>query len=147
MFTVKIDVSDAATILKNHGFNPGGRVQAFFTSEVMRKADPYVPVLSETLKNSARVSEDKCAIIYGGAGENYAHYQWEGKLYVDPITRKGAFYSPTYGFWSRPDVNKEKTDRDLNYNGAPLRGPRWVKRCWINEKENIIKSTEAFMRK
>lgn len=43
MFTVKIDVSDAATILKNHGLNPGGRVQAFFTSEIMRKADPYVP--------------------------------------------------------------------------------------------------------
>lgn len=147
MFTVKIDVSDAATILKNHGLNPGGRVQAFFTSEVMRKADPYVPFLAGALKNSARVSEDKCAIIYGGAGGRYAHYQWEGKLYVDPITKKGAFYSPTYGFWSRPGVNKEKTDRDLNYNGAPLRGPRWVERCWINEKENIIKSTEAFMRK
>ena len=147
MFTVKIDVSDAATILKNHGLNPGGRVQEFFTSEIMRKADPYVPFLAGALRDSARVSEDKCAIIYGGAGGRYAHYQWEGKLYVDPITKKGAFYSPTYGFWSRPGVNKEKTDRDLNYNGAPLRGPRWVERCWINEKENIIKSTEAFMRK
>ncbi len=147
MFTVKIDVSDAATMLKNHGLNPGGRVQAFFTSEIMRKAGPYVPFSAGALKNSARVSEDKCAIIYGGAGGRYAHYQWEGKLYVDPITKKGAFYSPTYGFWSRPGVNKEKTDRDLNYNGAPLRGSRWVERCWINEKENIIKSTEAFMKK
>ena len=79
MFTVKIDVSDAATMLKNHGLNPGGRVQAFFTSEIMRKADPYVPFSVGVLKNSARVSEDKCAIIYGGAGERYAHYQWEGK--------------------------------------------------------------------
>lgn len=144
MFTVKIDVSDAATILKNHGLNPGGRVQAFFTSEVMKKADPYVPFLAGALKNSARVSEDKCAIIYDTP---YARYHWFGKLMVDPVTGKGAFYSPSYGFWSRPDVNKEKTDRDLNYNGAPLRGPRWVERCWINEKENIIKSTEAFMRK
>lgn len=147
MFTVKVDVSDTAKILEAHGLNKGGRVQEFFTSKLMRKSDPYVPYAAGALKNSARISEDKCAIIYGGAGGNYAHYQWEGKLYVDPITKKGAFYSPTYGFWSRPDVNKEKTDRDLNYNGAPLRGSRWVERCWINEKDNIIKSTEEFARK
>lgn len=144
MFTVKIDVSDAATMLKNHGLNPGGRVQEFFTSEIMRKADPYVPFSAGALRDSARISEDKCAIIYDTP---YARYHWFGNLMVDPVTGKGAFYSPTYGFWSRPGVNKEKTDRDLNYNGAPLRGSRWVKWCWINEKDNIIKSTEAFMRK
>lgn len=144
MFTVKIDVSDAATILKNHGLNPGGRVQELFTSEIMRKADPYVPFLAGALRDSARISEDKCAIIYDTP---YARYHWFGKLMVDPVTGKGAFYSPTYGFWSRRHVDKVLTNKDLNYNGAPLRGPRWVERCWINEKENIIKSTEAFMRK
>ena len=144
MFTVKIDVSDAATILKNHGLNPGGRVQEFFTSEIMRKADPYVPFLAGALRDSARISEDKCAIIYDTP---YARYHWFGKLMVDPVTGKGAFYSPTYGFWSRRYVDKVLTNKNLNYNGAPLRGPRWVERCWINEKENIIKSTEAFMKK
>ncbi len=144
MFTVKIDVSDAATMLKNHGLNPGGRVQEFFTSEIMRKADPYVPFLAGALRDSAHMSEDKCAIIYDTP---YARYHWCGKLMVDPVTGKGAFYSPTYGFWSRRHVDKVLTNKDLNYNGAPLRGPRWVERCWINEKENIIKSTEAFMRK
>lgn len=144
MFTVKIDVSDAATILKNHGLNPGGRVQEFFTSEIMRKADPYVPFLAGALRDSARISEDKCAIIYDTP---YARYHWFGKLMVDPVTGKGAFYSPTYGFWSRRHVDKVLTNKDLNYNGAPLRGPRWIERCWINEKENIIKSTEAFMKK
>lgn len=145
MFTVKIDVSDAATMLKNHGLNPDGRVQEFFTSKIMRKAGPYVPFSAGALRDSARISEDKCAIIYDTP---YARYHWFGNLMVDPVTGKGAFYSPTYGFWSRPGVNnKKKTDRDLNYNGAPLRGPRWVERCWINEKDNIIKSTEAFMRK
>lgn len=144
MFTVRIDVSDTATLLKNHGLNPDGRVQAFFTSEVMKKAEPYVPYSAGVLRESARVSEDKCAIIYETP---YAHYQWVGELYVDPITKKGAFYSPTYGFWSRPDVDKERTDRKLSYNGAPQRGSRWVRRCWINERENIIKSTEAFMKK
>ncbi len=64
MFTVRVDVSDTATILRNHGLNPEGRVQAFFTSEIMRKADPYVPYSAGALRESARVSEDKCAIIY-----------------------------------------------------------------------------------
>lgn len=144
MFTVKVDVSDTAKILEAHGLNKGGRVQEFFTSEVMRKSDPYVPYAAGMLKNSAHVSQDKCAIEYGGP---YAIYHWYGKLMVDPITHKGAFYSPTYGFWSRPNVNKVLTDRNLEYNGAPLRGPRWVERCWINEKDNIIKSTEEFARK
>lgn len=144
MFTVRVDVSDTATILRNHGLNPEGRVQAFFTSEIMRKADPYVPYSAGALRESARVSEDKCAIIYETP---YARYHWFGKLMVDPITKKGAFYSPTYGFWSRPNVLKEKSDRKLSYNGAPMKGSRWVRRCWINERENIIKSTEAFMKK
>ena len=37
----------------------------------------------------------------------YAHYQWEGKLYVDPITKKGAFTNGEGLFWSRPGVAKE----------------------------------------
>lgn len=144
MFTVKVDVSDAAKILESHGLNKGGRVQEFFTSELMRKSDPYVPFNEGDLKNSARIDTNKDAIIYYPP---YARYHWYGKLMVDPITHKGAFYSPAYGFWSRPNVNKVLTDRNLEYNGAPLRGPRWVERCWINEKDNIIKSTEEFARK
>lgn len=144
MFTVKVDVSDTAKILEAHGLDKGGRVQEFFTSELMRKSDPYVPFNEGALKTSARLDTDKDAIIYNTP---YARYHWYGKLMVDPITHKGAFYSPTYGFWSRPDVKKVLTDRNLEYNGAPLRGPRWVERCWINEKDNIIKSTEEFARK
>lgn len=47
---------------------------------------------------------------------DYGHYQYEGKVYVDPITGKGAFYSPEYGFWSRPGVKKVPSDRPLTYS-------------------------------
>lgn len=47
---------------------------------------------------------------------DYGHYQYEGELYVDPITGKGAFYSPEYGFWSRPGVTKIPSGRPLNYS-------------------------------
>ena len=57
----------------------------------------------------------------------YAHYQWEGKLYVDPITGKGAFYDTNYGFWSRPGVTKIPTDIPLNYSKEqnPLATSHW----------------------
>lgn len=143
LFTVKVDVSDARKVLKAHGLEPGGRVQAFFTEEVMRRSDPYVPFSSGPLKNTARMTADKDGIVYN---QPYSRVHWYGKLMVDPVTKKGAFFNPEYGFWSRPNVQKELSDRDMKYQGAPLRGPRWVERSWLDNKDDIIKSTEEFAR-
>ena len=143
MFEVQIDLDGADQIIANHGLQPGGPVQKFFTSELMRLSDPYVPFRSGPLKNSAHASPEWDAIIYNTP---YARYHWFGKLMVDPITKKGAFYDPKSGrFWSRPNTPKELTSRDMTYTGAPLRGPRWVERCWIDNKESIIKSTQDYM--
>lgn len=144
LFTVKVDFSDAAKVLENHGLEKGGRVQAFFTNEVMRRSDPYVPFSSGPLKNTARITADMDGIVYN---QPYARVNWYGKLMVDPVTKKGAFFSPEYGFWSRPKVKKELSDRDMEYQGAPLRGPRWVERSWFDNKDDIIRSTEKFARK
>lgn len=143
LFTVKVDVSEVQKVLERHGLEKGGRVQAFFTSEIMRTSDPYVPFSSGPLKNTARMTPDKDGIVYN---QPYSRVHWYGKLMVDPVTKKGAFFSPEYGFWSRPDVKKEKSERDMQYQGAPLRGPKWVERCWIDNKDDIIKSTEEFAR-
>ena len=144
LFTVKVDFSDAKKVLENHGLENGGRVQAFFTYEVMRRSDPYVPFSSGPLKNTARITADMDGIVYN---QPYARVHWYGKLMVDPVTQKGAFFSPEYGFWSRPKVKKELSDRDMEYQGAPLRGPRWVERSWLDNKDDIIRSTEEFARK
>lgn len=144
LFTVKVDFSDAAKVLENHGLEKGGRVQAFFTNEVMRRSDPYVPFSSGPLKNTARITADMDGIVYN---QPYARVHWYGKLMVDPVTKKGAFFSPEYGFWSRPKVKKEQSDRDMEYQGAPLRGPKWVERSWLDNKYDIIRSTEEFARK
>lgn len=144
LFTVKVDFSDAKKVLENHGLEKGGRVQAFFTNEVMRRSDPYVPFSSGPLKNTARITADMDGIVYN---QPYARVHWYGKLMVDPVTKKGAFYSPEFGFWSRPKVKKELSDRDMEYQGAPLRGSRWVERSWLDNKDDIIRSTEKFARK
>lgn len=143
MFEVSIDIDDVNQILRRHGLQDGGPVQKFFTGELMRLSDPYVPFRSGPLKNTVQPSNDWDAIIYNTP---YARYHWYGKLMVDPITKKGSFYDPRSGrHWSRPNTPKELTTRDLHYTGGPLRGPKWVERCWINNKDSIIKSVEAYI--
>ena len=144
MFYIHIDFPEVETILKNHGLQEAGPVQQFFTNEIMRLSDPYVPsTTAAVLKNSAHPNQKWDGIIYNTP---YARYHWYGKLMVDPITGKGAFYDPLSGrYWSRPNTPKVLTDRDMTYTGAPLRGPMWVKRCWIDNKDSIIKAVEAYI--
>lgn len=49
--------------------------------------------------------------------EIYAHYAYMGEKYVDPIYGVGAFYSPDYGFWSRPEVEKIPSGEKLKFKG------------------------------
>ena len=136
-------MDDVNQILRNHGLQAGGPVQKFFTSELMRLSDPYVPFRSGPLKNSVHPSQEWDSIIYNTP---YARYHWYGKLMVDPITKKGAFYDPRSGrYWSRPNTPKELTTRDLQYTGGPLRGPKWVERCWLDNKDSITNSVEAYI--
>ncbi len=143
MFVVDVKFNGIEAILQAKGLDEGGKVQKFFSSEVMRTSNPYLPFRNAGLQSSARLTDKGDGIIYDTP---CARYHWYGKLMVDPITKKGAFYNPKTGrFWSRPNTPKELTDRDLRYRGAPMRGPRWVERAWIDHKDEVIKATQAYM--
>lgn len=141
LFTVEVDVSQMGMAIKELGLEPNGAVQKFFTNELMRLSDDYVPMNNGPLKNSAIAERDGTGIIYNSP---YAKYHWYGKLAVDPVTGKGAFFKEGYGFWSRKDTKKVITNTDMQYQGAPNRGPRWVERCFVDHKESLIQSTEDF---
>lgn len=144
MFTVDITFNGALAVLEGKGLGEGGKVQRYFSSEVMRVSAPYLPFKAGALQSSARLTDQGDGIIYDTP---YARYHWFGKLMVDPKTKKGAFYNPKTGrFWSRPNTQKELTDRDLRYKGAPMRGPRWVERAWIDHSNEIIKAVQAYAR-
>lgn len=143
MFTVECKLDGANAILKEIGLDEGGKVQRFFSSEIMRISNPYLPFKGGALQASARLTDKGDGIIYDTP---YARYHWYGKLMVDPVTGKGAFYNPQTGrFWSRPNTPKVLTNTDLKYKGAPMRGPRWVERAWIDHKDEIIKATQDYM--
>lgn len=142
LFTVEMNISPMKTVLTSLGLEPGGAAQKFFTNELTRLSDNYVPMNNGVLKNSVALEIDGTGIIYNTP---YARYHWYGKLAVDPVTGKGAFFKEGYGFWSRPDTKKVITNTDMQYQGAPNRGPRWVERCFIDNKSSLIKSTEDFI--
>lgn len=102
----------------------------YLCSRLLSYDDVYVPKDSGMLAASGRVVDGGNAIEYDTP---YARYQWYGKLMVDPIT----VFNEDYGFWSRPNTPKVLTDRDLNYQGAPLRGSRWTERAFTANREQL----------
>ena len=140
---IKLDLSSVKDELEKLDFLARNKVLKFAANEIMRLSDDYVPFDSGTLKNSAYVTELGDEIVYPSP---YAQYMYQGKLMVDPITKKGAFYDPiTNRYWSRPGVKKELTDTPLNYAGAPKRGAHWVEKAWGEHKEDVIESIEKYI--
>ena len=119
--TYKVDFKSVDEILKERGLLPGGTVQKYLTNEIIGISDPYVPFDNGPLKNQTVVAMDGTYYDYISP---YARYHWYGKLMVDPVTKKGAFFNPDYGFWSRPGIQKELTNKDMSYREAPTRGPK-----------------------
>lgn len=142
--TYKVDMTDAEQILNKLGLLPGGTIQKYLTNEIVRISDPYVPFDNGPLKNQVYQSIDGTWFEYLMP---YARYHWYGKLMVDPVTKKGAFFNPDYGFWSRPGTTKELTNKDMNYHGAPLRGPKWTMRAWAANKQQVISNLERKLNK
>lgn len=147
MWNIDVKMDGADKILQNHGLGYGGNAHRFLTNELMRLSDPYVPMRNSALKSSARMSNEGDAIIYNTP---YARYMWYGKVMVDPKTQKACmvFTDKKTGnvvFYSKPNVKKIVTDRDIRYRSGGLRGARWVERCWIDNKNNICDSLEKYI--
>ena len=143
-FEVSVSFPGTDDLLRALNMEEAGKAQQFFTNEIMRFSDPYVPMDSAAiLKNSVHPTPGFDGITYSAP---YARYHWFGKLMVDPITGKGSFYDPKTGrHWSRPGVAKVLTQRDINYQGAPMRGAKWTERMWVDHANDILQSTALFI--
>lgn len=69
-YTLKMEPKEK--ILLRHSLEKDGKAQKFFTHEVRRLADPYVPFRNGPLKNTAR--EETSQIVYI---QPYAKVQWD----------------------------------------------------------------------
>lgn len=134
---VKIDINPAQ-ILESRGLGASRAARRYLASEVKRFCDPYVPFAQGTLKNSAIIAGDGSTITYPGP---YAHYQYEGKAMGPniPIIQGGQLT----GFFSRSP--KRYTGADLQYHGAPMRGPQWDKRMLADKSEELAQSLANYV--
>lgn len=48
-----VDLNDVNEILASHGLEPGGKIQQFVATELVKEFDPYVPFRTGVLKGSA----------------------------------------------------------------------------------------------
>lgn len=119
-------------------------VGKFVASEWSRYFAKYVPMQEGILATDITI--DPYKVTYDSP---YAHYQWEGRLYVDPITHKGAFYNPDYGFWSRPGASKIPTDTPLNYSKEqnPLATSHWEVPAYAAFKETVAQAVTDYLRR
>ena len=126
-------------------FGEGSDAQYTWSRIVFDGSVPYMPMVTRTLINLSQAASEplmeKGELLYPGP---YAHYLWEGVLYIDPEYGKGAFFNEDYGFWSRPGITKIPTDIPLSFNqeANPNAGPKWVERAesdlgssWLEEMQ------------
>jgi hypothetical protein len=83
----------------------------FLAHEWKRLINPYTPHRTGNLERN--VSYKPFEITYLSP---YARYQYNGKLYVDPLYDVGGFTDNGGVTWyARPNVRKKATNRPLNY--------------------------------
>ena len=118
-------------------------VGTFLASEWSRYFAKYVPMREGILAQDITI--EPFQVTYNSP---YAHYQWMGKLYVDPITLKGAFYDPDYGFWSRPGVSKIPTGIPLNYSKEqnPLATSHWEVPAFEAFKDDVARAVTQYLK-
>lgn len=129
---MSLKMKPTSTIKAELGINPNGRVQKYFTHRCRVHMDKFVPYRKGNLRKI--VFEGDNYISYNSP---YAHYVYEGILYVDPETGSS---------WARKDVTKVPTGKELVYHTAGT-GPHWDKLMWSAEKDQVIQEVQDFIRR
>ncbi len=81
----------------------------FVSKEWKKQIDPFTPKETGTLEGNIELLP--FGIHYK---QNYAHYMYEGIVYVDPVTGASGFLTDE-GWKSRYGVTKVKSNRKLKY--------------------------------
>ena len=124
-------------LIKSVGLDKGGKVQQYIDNFVFTRCEPYLPGIHLYRDSESANKFGSGRVVWNTPDANYLY---EGKLMVDPITLKGAFYNQNYGYWSRPNTQKiiDPKGRDLTYHGGGLRGKEWFDRMVDVEMDNLL---------
>lgn len=88
---IKLKIDPADKILLKRNLNRNGKGQQFFTHEVRRLSNPYVPFLSGTLKNTAQELTNRIEYVqpyarrqyYENRGNGLRGSHWTERMWAD----------------------------------------------------------------
>lgn len=108
----------------------------FLANECKRQMDPYVPADNLVLAQNVRmyVEDGQGCVEYLSP---YAHYQWEGELYVSSLTGSA---------WSHGEY-KVAAGRPLNYSTFrhPLATSHWDRAMVTAKRDDIVRAVQAYL--
>lgn len=137
-FEIDAFIPSQQELLKELGLGEDGYVQRVVDETFMHYMKLKMPIKDYGLVNNTRNPKGGLVTVE----EAYAHYQNEGILYVDPDYKVGAFYSPSYGYWSRPKVKKIPSTRKLEYHSGANRGAHFVERTASENFNDIVSAAQ-----
>ena len=157
---MSVEIKPVGQIETRLQIQPGGAFHKMFANTCMKHMDRFVPmevigIHRGALRGSAHVEQngEEMDIVYNTP---YAHYMYEGKVYVDPLYKVAAFpirngkisFDPKdgeiEGFVSRKNVTKIPTNRDLKYH-TPGTGPHWDRLMVSADMDQIERTLERKM--
>lgn len=118
----------------------------FMANECRRFMNDYVPANNSDLAQNVRTYVENGTGIVEYASP-YAHYQWEGTLWVDPKLKCGGFFIEGVGWRSRKEVVKKKTDKKLKYSTSKhaLATSHWEKAMWVARKDDVTRAVQNYI--
>ena len=140
---MSVKLKPTSQIITRLGIQKNGPAHAFLTKTCADYMDKYVPYARGGLAyENRRIKID--SIIYDSP---YAHYMYKGLTMGPnvPILENGIVVG-----WFSPMKPKYYTGKKLVYNksaGHEYAGPRWDKRMWSAEKNEVIKEVEDFIKR
>lgn len=106
-------------------------------SAILRSSDPYMPKETGTLIRSGYLGTKigSGEVVWQGP---YAHYLYQGVLYVSPTTGSA---------WAKKGEKKIPTEKGLRYHADGKRGKLWFERMKADHKQDILKEAKEVMKK
>jgi len=131
------------TAVKNAGIN--NSTLLFMAQELKRLYNPYVP------KDGGPLSSEVNTYVKNNVGvihytQPYAHYQYTGKVYIDPAINAAGFL--TSNGWLSRKGTKVPTNRDLIHQRTyhPLATSLWDKVAYPQIIDKYTRATQNFIR-
>lgn len=120
-------------------FNPKKTFKRIFSDNVRKYAhtrlhaycSPYVPMDSGALDQTVDITPD-----YVHYKSPYAHFQWEGKVFVDD---RGSTYA-------KRNTSKHATERNLKYS-HPLATSHWERAAMTAKGDRLAEDIETYIKR